>query len=328
MIERSFHDRLVLGALALLFLLGGCAGTPIVDSLNRGLPDGMPRQMELTDVPFHSQTEYHCGPAALATAMGAIGVTRSPDQLAGQVFTPGRQGSLQTDMITATRRQGLLPLRVKGMSTALEDISHGHPVLILQNLGLEMAPQWHYAVLVGYDMDRGEAILRSGTVARLSLPLPTLEHTWRRSDFWGLIVSPPAGPPPDGVDLGTWMAEAAGVERAGQTDAAIAAYRTALSHWPDKAAPWIALANLRFAEGNADAAEANLNEALKRDPDHQAAHNNLAHILLQRGALTKARSHALKAVESDGAHTDAARQTLQEIDTALARSRIQSSVND
>ncbi|MEO7385334.1 MAG: hypothetical protein ABIX37_00195, partial [Gammaproteobacteria bacterium] len=48
---------------------------------------------ELTGVPFFPQTIHQCGPAALATVLGASGVIATPDELAPLVYLPGRRGS-------------------------------------------------------------------------------------------------------------------------------------------------------------------------------------------------------------------------------------------
>src|SRR5258707_609784 len=93
----------ILAALVLL-ALAGCA-TPQTDSLlqQRG---ALPPQTELKTVVFYPQAENECGPAALAMALTASGLKTTPDKLTPTVFTPGRAGSLQTDMLAASRRNG------------------------------------------------------------------------------------------------------------------------------------------------------------------------------------------------------------------------------
>ena len=67
----------------------------------------------------------------------------------------------------------------------------GEPVLVLQNLGLSWAPSWHYAVAVGYDLDAGTMLLRSGPMQRQELALRTFEHTWKRGGHWAFVTLPP-----------------------------------------------------------------------------------------------------------------------------------------
>lgn len=294
-------------------LLAGCAGTPVTDALVRTPPADLPAAVELADTPFFPQTEYHCGPAALAAGLGATGVAVTPDEVARKVFTPGRQGSLQADMVTAARRHGRLPVPVDGMADALREVAAGRPVLILQNLSLEMAPQWHYALLVGYDLAAGDAILRSGTERRFVTSLATLEHTWRRGEFWGFVLAPPEGPIPDTATPAEWLAQAAGLERAERRPDAKRAYGTAVARWPGEAAPRIALANARYADGELAGAEDALRGAVEAAPDNPVALNNLAHVLLERGRLDEAEGFAERAVAQGGAHGEAAARTLAEI---------------
>ena len=84
--------------------------------------------------------------------------------------------------------------RSKGVTCGLQlkpELAAGNPVLVLQNLGLPIAPKWHYAVAIGYDVERRDIILRSGTTERLVMPLSTFEHTWARSGYWGMVTLSP-----------------------------------------------------------------------------------------------------------------------------------------
>lgn len=307
---------LVAASLAILLVLAGCA-TPASDALTGASRPDIATSVELVEVPFHAQTAYHCGPAALAAALRASGdaapADKLADELADHAFTPGRQGSLQTDMVTATRRQGRLPLIVGSMEAAFRAVDSGSPVVILQNLALPVAPQWHYALLVGYDLDRREAILRSGTTRRLVLPLATLEHTWGRSGFWGIVVADPGGPVPPVATVRGWMAEAAGLERAGRRFGAARAYRTAVERWPDEPLPRVALANALYDSGDLRAAERLLRETVALRPDDPVALNNLAHVLLEQGQLDDAERYAARAVGIGGGSASTAGRTLDEI---------------
>src|SRR5512139_1678185 len=114
----------------------------------------LPRRVELAATPFLPQARYQCGPAALATVLAARGVTVSPEELVREVYLPARQG-------------GLLAVAVEpDLDAVLEEVAAGNPVLVLQNLGLDWLPRWHYAVVVGYDLDAQELLLRSGTEPR------------------------------------------------------------------------------------------------------------------------------------------------------------------
>src|SRR5690606_23398126 len=129
-------------ALALL-ALSGCASAPRYDA------DAIPA-IELTDVPFFPQTDYQCGPAALATILAHEGLAVDAAQLTPAVYVEGLRGSLQAELLAATRRHGFVPYRLDDDPAALfAEIESGKPVLVLQNLGFERFPVWHYAVVVG-----------------------------------------------------------------------------------------------------------------------------------------------------------------------------------
>ncbi len=90
------------------------------------------------------------------------GVSTNPDQLTPIVYTPSIKGSLQPAMIAATRRQARLAYVISSPQEMLQEVAAGHPVIVLQNLGLSWAPVWHYSVVIGYDLDTNSVLLHSG----------------------------------------------------------------------------------------------------------------------------------------------------------------------
>jgi ABC-type bacteriocin/lantibiotic exporter with double-glycine peptidase domain len=177
-------------ALALLLLLTGCA-TQTRALLSSTRAD-LPRQVELTATPFIAQERYQCGPAALAMSLRAAGFAVDAEALVPQVYLPQRQGSLQVEMLAAARRNGAVGVAIPPALDALvAELAAGTPVLVLQNLSLPIAPVWHYAVVIGYDLDRGNIILRSGTTERLVMPMSTFEHTWARGGHWAMVALAP-----------------------------------------------------------------------------------------------------------------------------------------
>ena len=169
--KRGIRASPVAGILLSIVLLAGCA-TPQVSTLLARPPAALPPRAELAATPFFPQEKYQCGPAALATALVHAGAAVSPEALVPQVYLPAREGSLQAEMLAATRRHGLIayPLAPR-LEAVLLEVAAGNPVIVLQNLAFAFAPVWHYAVVVGYDRDREEIILRSGTTRRLTMTL-------------------------------------------------------------------------------------------------------------------------------------------------------------
>ena len=70
----------------------------------------------------------------------------------------------------------------------LTEIAAGNPVIIFENLALSWLPQWHYALALGYDLQRQEIILHSGHDANFRWDLSKFERSWMLGDYWGLVV--------------------------------------------------------------------------------------------------------------------------------------------
>src|SRR5829696_6977170 len=103
-----------------VLLLAGCTTLiPQTVSLRSEWPQGVPREVELADVPFFPQEEYQCGPAALATIMNHGGARVLPAALVDEVWLPARKGSLQLEMLAAPRRHGLVSYRLEPRYTDL-----------------------------------------------------------------------------------------------------------------------------------------------------------------------------------------------------------------
>ena len=280
----------VLLCIAALFI-GGCAGIlPQTAALGRGgLPQGLPERMELTAVPFFPQSEYQCGPAALATTLAAFGAKVTPEELVPQVYLPERKGSLQVEMLAAARRHGMVSyVLAPSFESLLREIAAGNPVIVLQNLGFVSG--WHYAVAVGYDYDRGELILRSGTTERAVLPFAAHEFVWKRSGYWAMVAVPPERIPAT-ADETRWLGAIAATERVGGASGAragLTAYEQFLKRWPNNAGAAVALANAHYKAGDLARTESVLREALRHNPDSAIALNNLAQTLSEQGRYAEA----------------------------------------
>lgn len=239
--------------------------------------------VELNDTPFFPQREYQCGPAALATVLRAAGVAVTADELVERVYLPGRKGSLQVELLAASRGFDRLPYPLEPtLATLLSEITAQRPVLVLQNLGIDSVPIWHYAVVVGFDATTDRLILRSGTTRRMETSARRFMSSWKRAGYWAIVILDP-GTVPDGADPGRYVEAAAGLEAARRYDAAARAYDAALRRWPNDTLALLGLGNVSYARGNLSDAEAAYRSLLAVDPTHPIARNNLAQTLLDRG---------------------------------------------
>lgn len=317
--------------LASALLLAACATrAPILAPATGGVP---PR-VELEAVPLFPQDRYQCGPAALATVLTASGAPADPDALAAQVYLPARQGSLQPELLAATRRAGrvalVLPPRLDAL---LAEVSAGRPVLVLQNLGLESLPRWHYAVVVGFDAGREQVVLRSGTTRRQVMGAEAFVRSWVPGGQWAMVVLR-SGELPAADDAEAYFravlalegssravrqpAPAADATRARTTDLADA-YTAGLQRWPTHRLMRIAAANALLAANRPREAAETLTPLVVTNPRDAVAVNNLASAWLAAGEPARARETLDALPESattDSTIREALRRTREEVAAA------------
>lgn len=185
-------------------------------------------------------------------------------------------------------------------------------MIVLQNLGLDWLPRWHYAVVVGYDYDRQVIVLHTGEKAFRPVGMRTFLHTWKRAELWGLCVLPP-GEMPVCAQEQDYMQAALGLQQAGDKKDAVKAFSAAVERWPNSAEAFLALGNAQYGAGSLQEAIRALSRAVQLAPSYGPALNNLAHVLAASGDLAAAEVMARQAVAAGGAHLDVYRRTLEEI---------------
>ena len=293
--------------------LGGCISLPQSEALRASPPRDLPARVELTQVPFHSQGDLLCGPATLAMVFNAAGVPADVESVTPMVYLPGREGSLQAEMLGATRRSGLVayPL-APSMEDLLRELAAGTPVVVLLNLSIRLLPIWHYAVVVGYDLDTREVIVRSAGRARDEWSFAFLEYFWQDSGHWSMLALPPGRVPATAREA-EFAAAVAALEQAGRPREARESYRALLGRWPDNLVGLMGLGNTEYALKDLAAAERAFRRASLAHPQSAAALNNLAHVLAGLGRLPEAEDTARRAVALEGPLLPQTRQTLEEI---------------
>ncbi len=302
-------------------LASGCA---LQSSVQPGVAGpGLPQRVELADTPFIPQRAYQCGPAALATILIASGVPVSADELVDQVYLPARAGSLQAEIIATTRQHDRLAYMVTpSLASLLAQVAAGYPPIVLQKTGFGAWPGWHYAVVVGYDLDAERVLLRSGTEPRLSMSFDRFMATWVRAARWAMVAVEPGTLPAD-VDLQRYMQAASELEAVGRPASARDAYRAAVLAWPDEALPRIGLANLAYSAGDLASAELELRAAIQHAPADAVLRNNRAIVLDAMGCNASARreaetARALAALGPHQAEVDATLRAIDPVETADA----------
>lgn len=313
-----------LGALAgaiVALLLAGCAApqsaalrasassASMAAHAGRAVPPAAARAI-VDGVPFVAQSDYECGPAALAMALAAAGRPVALQDLVEAVYLPARKGSLQAEMLAQPRRESMLSIPVEPrLASVLQLVADGVPVLVFQNLGLSWAPIWHYAVLVGYDLPAGVVVLHSGTEASMPMSIDAFERTWVRAGSWSMIVVEPARIPAS-VGVGTALRAAVALERLDRA-AAMRAYDVLLARAPGNRLVGFARANALLADERAREAVDAYESLLARHPDFADAWNNLAHALADAGDAAAAQRAAQRAVALGGPSIAVYRQTAE-----------------
>ncbi len=282
---RQLYKSLIRAVLLLLSLglLGACARIPVLPIGDAQLPE----HVELASVPFYPQQAYQCGPAALATMLvhRKIGVT--PEQLVEQVYIPERKGSLQVEMVAAARAHELVvyPL-APNLEAVLAEVAAGNPVLVLQNLGFDRLPQWHFAVVIGYDLSSQSVILRSGTTRRWEGSFRSFIRSWAKGDRWAVVMVEPTDIPAT-AEEGSWLTAASDLEQTGHIESARRAYEAATRRWAGHLS-WFALGNVEYVLGDKQFAERALRRSVAQESGFAAAWFNLSQILAEQGCATQA----------------------------------------
>lgn len=273
-------------------VLAGCASTPQWPEAPPSQSGSFQERQLLTDVPFYPQEKYQCGPAALATMLNTQGHNSDPDALVEKVYIPERQGTLKVEMVAAARSHQLLVYPLDpNLTDLLTEVAAGNPVLVMQNLGFGWWPQWHFAVVMGFDQVRNAVILHTDTRKAHEQSLRVFLTTWQRAEKWSAVMLPPNRLPATAKPL-KYLTAASDLESTGQLEAARAAYSTATETWPDQPAAWLGLGNVAYQQSDWQTASAQYSEMVERFPDMASGWNNLAHALKKQGCDTEANAAA------------------------------------
>ncbi|MFI9652112.1 PA2778 family cysteine peptidase [Guyparkeria halopsychrophila] len=248
----------------------------------------VPDRHLIDEVPFYGQGDYQCGPATLAMVLEHGGRAASVDELIPQVFLPGRDGSVQPEMLATVRRHGLIPFVIPGrMDALLKEVAAGRSVAVLQNLALAWWPMWHYAVVTGYDLDQERLVLHSGETPRMDVAMGRFDATWARSGRWAFVALPPGELP-----VSTVGREAAGAISAFESvqgaQPTLPAWRSLVAREPSLALAQFGLGNALAASGERENAVQAFRRAVQEDPDFAAAWLNLGLVLRSLGQTGEA----------------------------------------
>jgi len=271
--------RFIAGIFLFVLFFTACVA-PQSKQLQFERPKDLPTKAYIKDVPFYPQKQFHCGPSTLAMAMNFYGKELTPNELAKDVFTPGRKGSFQSEMKAAVRKRGMIAYELTPeLVYLLAEVSVGHPVIILQNKSIKYYPIWHYALVIGYDLDKKQIYLHTGHNKNYVVSMSVFEFTWQRSNRWAMAVLPTDTLPND-RNLINALQAAVDLEEVGQIEAANQTYQTITKRWPESLVAIMGAANTHLKLGNPENATTFYIRALNLNPRRADIYNNLAYSLL------------------------------------------------
>jgi hypothetical protein len=305
------------GLVLVSLVLVGCGTTAKQTEKFLVEPRTIPETALVKSAPFINKQVNYCGPSTLAMAMRSVGKNVPVEEVAQQVYTPGLKGTLQEDMISASRRNGMLAVPIHGLPSLMRELAAGHAVIIFENLAFTWFPMWHYALAIGYDLYDEDIILHSGPEAFKHWDLRKFERSWELGDYWGLVVLPPGQTVASADDL-AHSAAAVGLERAGKTEEAELVYRSILSRWPKSYSGHIGLSNIAFTKHHFLESVNVLKQAAKLYPDSSVVWHNLAIAQFSAKMMSAAKNSAKHAIElSSTASPQAFRESLEEVLSAI-----------
>ena len=181
----SVHGLFLLAAL--VGLLVAC-GPKTIDTIRPGLAS---RGHHIDGVPFFRQTEYACGPAALAVVLSYHRRAADLAELTGLLVYPALHGTLPMDMERVAKDRGLRTTTAHGDKELLRSsLKKDLPAIVLLDLGFGVFKQPHYVVLTGYDDGNRLYIMHDGATRDRTMPYEELEKYWVRGGRWMLVVEP------------------------------------------------------------------------------------------------------------------------------------------
>lgn len=279
--------------LALITVLSGCVSTPPWPEAPAATVNvNLNQRLVLNQVPFYAQERYQCGPASLAMMLNAQGLQTDPETLRELVYLPGRRGTLKVELVAAGRSHGMVVYELDGtLDSLLTEVAAGNPVLVMQNLRLDWWPQWHFAVVIGFDEAERKVILHTDTRERHEETLEVFTATWKRADNWAAVMLPPEHLPATAKPL-DYLRAVNDLETTGRTNAANAAYQTAERAWPDQPAAVLGQGNIAYQLADWKQATHHYLRLTERFPQLAAGWNNLAHSLARHGCEREASTAA------------------------------------
>ncbi len=180
----SAHGLFLLG---MIVLAVGC-GEKSIEAIRPGIEA---RGHYIEGVPFVKQTEYDCGPAALAGILAIHGRPVDLEAITASIYLPKLRGTLPMDLERYARNAGLTTASSAGTVDTLKvAIRSNIPVICLLDLGFGPYRQPHYVTIIGFDDGNGLFIMHGGVTPDKTMSYESFEKKWARAGRWMIVIKP------------------------------------------------------------------------------------------------------------------------------------------
>lgn len=167
----------------IIILLLSCTGTRTPD-----VKESRAFQI-IESVPFYPQEAYNCGPVSLAGVLNYWRTGVSLEDVADEIYSESAKGTLDIDMILYAERKGLKARQYKGSAEDIKrNIDLGYPLIVLVDYGFWVYQQNHFMVVVGYN--KNGILANSGRDRLKFIPFKVFLKSWKRTNFWTMLISP------------------------------------------------------------------------------------------------------------------------------------------
>lgn len=307
--------------LCLMFFVWALSGCVAPQTKQVQGADDLPRRW-LLNVPMIKQRDYYCGPASVGMLLEYLKQPVPQDAIAKAIYLPRAKGVLQAEIKAYIRQQGLMAYQpTASLHQLFKTLHQGRPVLVMQNLGLSLSPQWHYAVVVGYDLDKRLVYLNSGEIAQYALSMSTFERTWRRAQFWSVIALKEDTqlrqfPLPATNDATGYFQALSDLDELRLLKRPIQHYQVFVNHWPAHHEAWFYLGNHLYKDKRYSQAMRAFHRAWALDSQARYL-NNLVHVAAELDC-SETLDAARQCVKRKGLQSDVLMKTLVRPPSVLA----------
>lgn len=262
----------VVSLMACCVLLGGCSHWLAPSSLEASWLEQPPASIKL-DVPFVPSKTQDCGSTGLAMMQAFYGETPDAEGLYARLALPAKAGILRQDIQIEAQHLGFLDeVIVPSEANLVTALADDKPVLVLQKLPSFSEQGWHYALVVGIDVEAKKVWLHTGESSFEEVPLRLFLRTLEAKK-WGLVLHHESLP--SSADEATFTRS---VVRMIQRDRLGRAH-----HWLTQAkAQWSSnprwdwlMGNIAMKQKRYDLAKAAYQSSLRLDSDYALAWANL-----------------------------------------------------